>query len=179
MVTGIDIVKLQIRIAMGYKLYEDEIAIPDQSAISVNGFAIQCRITAEDPENDFKPDHGTIVTYRPAEGFGIRLDPGSVYSGVRISPFFDSLLVKVCSHSRTLDGAARKMTRCLQEYRIRGVKTNMRFVENIVNHDVFKKGQATVTFIPDHPELFKFVRGRDRATKLSSLGEISAMEIQM
>lgn len=174
MVTGIDIVKLQIRIAMGFKLFEDEIAIPDQTAISVNGFAIQCRITAEDPENDFKPDHGTIVTYRPAEGFGIRLDPGSVYSGVRISPFFDSLLVKVCSHSRTLDGAARKMTRCLQEYRIRGVKTNMRFVENIVNHDVFKKGEATVNFIPEHPELFKFVRGRDRATKIVKfLGEIS------
>src|SRR5690606_34710108 len=94
MVTGIDIVKLQIRIAMGYKLPEDEIAIPDQSAISVNGFAIQCRITAEDPENDFKPDHGTVIAYRAAEGFGIRLDPGSIYSGVRISPFFDSLLVK-------------------------------------------------------------------------------------
>lgn len=174
MVTGIDIVKLQIRIAMGYKLYEDEIAIPDQTAISVNGYAVQCRITAEDPENDFKPDHGTIVTYRPAEGFGIRLDPGSVYSGVRISPFFDSLLVKVCSHSRTLDGAARKMTRCLQEYRIRGVKTNIRFVENIVNHEVFKKGQATVNFINEHPELFQFVKGRDRATKIVKfLGEIT------
>ena len=174
MVTGIDIVKLQIRIAMGFKLYEDEIAIPDQTAISVNGYAIQCRITAEDPENDFKPDHGTLITYRPAEGFGIRLDPGSVYSGVRISPFFDSLLVKVCSHSRTLDGAARKMTRCLQEYRIRGVKTNIRFVENIVNHEVFKKGEATVNFIKDHPELFKFIKGRDRATKIVKfLGEIT------
>jgi len=174
MVTGIDIVKLQIRIAMGFKLYEDEIAIPDQTAISVNGFAIQCRITAEDPENDFKPDHGTLITYRPAEGFGIRLDPGSVYSGVRISPFFDSLLVKVCSHSRTLDGAARKMTRCLQEYRIRGVKTNIRFVENIVNHEVFKQGKATVNFIKEHPELFKFVKGRDRATKIVKfLGEIT------
>ncbi|MFT4544665.1 MAG: pyruvate carboxylase [Bacteroidia bacterium] len=174
MVTGIDIVKLQIRIAMGFKLYEDEIAIPDQSAISVNGFAIQCRITAEDPENDFKPDHGTLITYRPAEGFGIRLDPGSVYSGVRISPFFDSLLVKVCAHSRTLDGASRKMTRCLQEYRIRGVKTNIRFVENIVNHPVFKKGEATVNFIPEHPELFKFVKGRDSATKIVKfLGEIT------
>ena len=174
MVTGIDIVKLQIRIAMGYKLYEDEIAIPDQSAITVNGFAIQCRITAEDPENDFKPDHGTLYTYRPAEGFGIRLDPGSVYSGVRISPFFDSLLVKICAHSRTLDGAARKMTRCLQEYRIRGVKTNIRFVENIVNHPVFIKGEATVNFIPDHPELFKFVKPRDRATKIVKfLGEIT------
>lgn len=174
MVTGIDIVKLQIRIAMGYKLYEDEIAIPDQSAISVHGYAIQCRITAEDPENDFKPDHGTIVTYRPAEGFGIRLDPGSVYSGVRISPFFDSLLVKICAHSRTLDGASRKMTRCLQEYRIRGVKTNIRFVENIVNHEVFKRGEATVNFIPEHPELFKFIKGRDRATKIVKfLGEIT------
>jgi len=172
MVTGIDIVKLQIRIAMGYKLYEDEIAIPDQTAITVNGFAIQCRILAEDPENDFKPDHGTLITYRPAEGFGIRLDPGSVYSGVRISPFFDSLLVKICAHSRTLDGAARKMTRCLQEYRIRGVKTNILFVENIVNHDVFRRGMATVNFIKDHPELFKFVKARDRATRVVKfLGE--------
>lgn len=174
MVTGIDIVKLQIRIAMGFRLDEDEIAIPDQSAISVNGYAIQCRITAEDPENDFKPDHGTIIAYRAAEGFGIRLDPGSIYSGVRISPFFDSLLVKVCAHSRTLDGAARKMTRCLQEYRIRGVKTNMRFLENIVNHPVFKSGDATVNFIAEHPELFKWVKGRDRATRIAKyLGEVT------
>ena len=174
MVTGIDIVKLQIRIAMGFKLAEDEIAIPDQSAISVNGFAIQCRITAEDPENDFKPDHGTVITYRAAEGFGIRLDPGSVYSGVRISPYFDSLLVKVCAHSRTLDGAARKMTRCLQEYRIRGVKTNIRFLENIVNHKVFIEGNATVNFISEHPELFIWVKGRDRATRIAKyLGEVT------
>lgn len=174
MVTGIDIVKLQIRIAMGFKLAEDEIAIPDQSAIHVNGYAIQCRITAEDPENDFKPDHGTVITYRAAEGFGIRLDPGSVYSGVRISPYFDSLLVKVCAHSRTLDGAARKMTRCLQEYRIRGVKTNIRFLENIVNHKVFIEGNATVNFISEHAELFVWVKGRDRATRIAKyLGEVT------
>lgn len=174
MVTGIDIVKLQIRISMGFKLYEDEIAIPDQTAISVNGYAIQCRIVAEDPENDFKPDHGVMIAYRSAAGFGIRLDPGSVYSGARISPFFDSLLVKVCAHSRTLDGASRKMTRCLQEYRIRGIKTNIRFVENIVNHPVFKSGAATVNFIKETPSLFKFVKGRDRATKIVKfLGDVT------
>ncbi|MFC2175838.1 pyruvate carboxylase [Bacteroidota bacterium] len=174
MVTGIDIVKLQIRIAMGHRLHDDEIGLADQSAVVVNGFAIQCRIVAEDPENDFKPDHGTLIAYRPAEGFGIRLDPGSVYSGVRISPFFDSLLVKVCAHSRTLESASRKMTRCLQEYRIRGVKTNIRFVENIINHPVFKNGEATVSFIKDHPELFNFVKGRDRATRIVNfLGEVT------
>lgn len=174
MVTGIDIVKLQIRIAMGFRLWEEEIAIPDQSTITINGYAIQCRITAEDPENDFKPDHGTLIAYRAAEGFGIRLDPGSVYNGARISPFFDSLLVKVCAHSRTLDGAARKMTRCLQEFRIRGVRTNIRFLENIVNHPEFRQGRATVNFIRDTPELFKFVKGRDRATKIIRyLGEVT------
>ena len=174
MVTGIDIVKLQIRIAMGFKLTDDEIAIPDQDAISVNGYAIQCRITAEDPENDFKPDHGTIIAYRSAAGFGIRLDPGSVYSGVKISPFFDSLLVKVCSHSRTLDGAARKMTRCLQEFRIRGVRTNIRFLENIINHRNFKDGTVNVNFIQEHKELFNFVRGKDRGTKIIKyLGEVT------
>ncbi len=174
MVTGIDIVKLQIRIAMGFRLHDDEIAIPDQRSISVNGFAIQCRITAEDPENDFKPDHGTVIAYRTAAGFGIRLDPGSVYSGVKISPFFDSLLVKVCSHSRTLDGAARKMTRCLQEFRIRGVRTNIRFLENIINHDNFKNGTVNVNFIQEHSELFNFVRGKDRGTKIIKyLGEVT------
>jgi pyruvate carboxylase len=174
MVTGIDIVKLQIRIAMGFLLHDDEIAIPSQDSITVNGFAIQCRVTSEDPENDFKPDHGTIIAYRSAAGFGIRLDPGSVYSGVKISPFFDSLLVKICSHSRTLEGSARKMTRCLQEFRIRGVRTNIQFLENIINHDNFKNGTVNVNFIQEYPELFKFVRGKDRATKIIKyLGEVT------
>jgi len=173
MVTGIDIVKLQVRIAMGFKLWEDEIAIPDQSAVTLNGYAIQCRITAEDPANDFKPDYGTVIAFRTAAGFGIRLDIGSVYPGVHISPYFDSLLAKVCAHSRTLDGAARKMTRCLQEFRIRGVKTNILFLENIINHTLFREGNVTVDFIKDHPELFVFRRGQDRATKLMRyLGEV-------
>ncbi len=173
MVTGIDIVKLQVRIAMGYKLYEDEIAIPDQSAVTLNGYAIQCRITAEDPSNDFKPDYGTVIAFRTASGFGIRLDVGSVYPGVQISPYFDSLLAKVCAHSRTLDGAARKMTRCLQEFRIRGVKTNIRFLENIINHPDFTKGKVNVDFIKNTPELFKFKRGQDRGTKLMRyLGDV-------
>lgn len=165
-VTGIDIVKLQLRIAMGFLLHEDEIAIPDQSSVSVTGHAIQCRLTAEDPENEFKPDYGTVIAFRTATGFGIRLDVGSVYPGVQVSPFFDSLLAKVTAKSRTLDGAARKMTRSLQEFRIRGVKHNIKFLENIINHPVFISGQATVNFIQNHPELFKFRKGRDRGTKI-------------
>jgi len=165
-VTGIDIVKLQLRIAMGFLLHEDEIAIPDQNSVSITGHAIQCRITAEDPENDFKPDYGTVIAFRTATGFGIRLDVGSVYPGVQVSPFFDSLLAKVTAKSRTLEGAARKMTRSLQEFRIRGVKTNIKFLENIISHPVFISGQATVNFIQNHPELFKFKKGMDRGTKI-------------
>ncbi len=173
-VTGIDIVKLQVRIARGFLLHEDEIAIPNQSSVSMTGHAIQCRITAEDPENEFKPDYGTVIAFRTASGFGIRLDVGSVYPGVQVSPFFDSLLAKVTAKSRTLDGAARKMTRSLQEFRIRGVKHNVKFLENIVNHEVFKKGGATVNFLQEHPELFKFRKGRDRGTKIMRyLGEVT------
>lgn len=165
-VTGIDIVKLQLRIAMGFLLHEDEIAIPNQNSISINGHAIQCRLTAEDPENDFKPDYGTVIAFRTATGFGIRLDVGSVYPGVQVSPFFDSLLAKVTAKSRTLDGASRKMTRSLQEFRIRGVKHNIKFLENIINHPIFLEGKTTVNFIQNHPELFKFRKGRDRGTKI-------------
>jgi pyruvate carboxylase len=174
MVTGRDLVKGQIFIAGGYRLGDDQIRIPSQDAIQLNGFAIQCRITTEDPLEDFKPDYGKVTTYRTASGFGIRLDAGSIYTGVRISPFFDSMLVKVTSHSSTLDAAVRKLARALIEFRIRGVKTNIQFLDNIINHETFIEGKATVNFIKEHPQLFEFPVRRDRATKtIRYLGEVT------
>ncbi|MCB0396818.1 MAG: pyruvate carboxylase, partial [Flavobacteriales bacterium] len=164
-VTGIDLIKTQIFVAGGYKLSDTQIKIASQDTIKTSGFAVQCRITTEDPTNDFKPDYGTIVTYRSAAGFGIRLDVGSVYQGAKVSPFFDSMLVKVSAASRTLDGACRKMDRALKEFRIRGVKTNMQFLENILRHPTFRSGNATVNFIADSRELFRFDHRQDRATK--------------
>ncbi|NQY29361.1 MAG: pyruvate carboxylase [Flavobacteriaceae bacterium] len=172
-ITGIDIVKAQLFIAGGYKLTDDQIKIPNQDAIKINGYALQCRITTEDPANDFKPDYGTISTYRSAAGFGIRLDAGSLYQGVTISPFFDSMLVKVTASSRTLDGACRKMRRAVAEFRIRGVKTNMPFLDNILKHQTFRKGKVTVNFIKNEPNLFIFKTPRNRATKLVTyLGDV-------
>ena len=166
MVTGIDLVKTQIFIAGGYRLSDTQIKIPSQESIKTDGYAVQCRVTTEDPEQDFKPDYGTVITYRSPGGFGIRLDAGSIYQGVNISPFFDSMLVKISAHSRTLDGACRKMHRALQEFRIRGVKTNIPFLENIINHQEFRDGNATVSFIEKHRELFIFQKRLDRATKM-------------
>jgi pyruvate carboxylase len=172
MVTGIDLVKTQLFVAGGYKLSSSQIKIFAQSSLSTNGHAIQCRITTEDPENDFKPDYGNITTYRSAAGFGIRLDVGSVYQGAKISPFFDSMLVKISAHSRTLEGATRKMTRSLVEFRIRGVKTNINFLQNVINHKTFIEGKVTVNFIADTPGLFKIKQSLDRASKIVSfLGE--------
>ncbi|RZT00135.1 pyruvate carboxylase [Aquimarina brevivitae] len=172
-VTGIDLIKAQIFIAGGYKLSDKQIKIESQESLKTTGFALQCRITTEDPENDFKPDYGTITTYRSASGFGIRLDAGSVYQGVTISPFFDSMLVKVSASGRTLDGACRKMRRALSEFRIRGVKSNMPFLDNILQHETFRKGAVTVNFIRDTKELFKIKESRNRATKLANfLGDI-------
>jgi len=172
-VTDIDIVKTQLFIAGGYKLSDEQIKIPNQAAIKINGYALQCRITTEDPANDFKPDYGTISTYRSASGFGIRLDAGSLYQGVTISPFFDSMLVKVTASSRTLDGACRKMRRAVAEFRIRGVKTNMPFLDNILKHQTFRKGEVTVNFIKNEPNLFVFTPSRNRATKLVTyLGDV-------
>lgn len=164
-ITGIDIVRSQILIAKGHKLSDRQIFINTQSDVQCNGYAIQCRITTEDPLNGFKPDYGTIIAYRNAGGFGIRLDEGSSYSGVRISPFFDSMLVKVSAWGRTLRGASDRLNRTLREFRIRGVKTNIGFLENVVSHPVFQKGEATVRFIEDHPELFNIPRRLDRGTK--------------
>lgn len=165
MVTGVDLIKAQIFIAGNYKLSDQQIKIPSQDAIQTNGYALQCRITTEDPENDFKPDYGTIITYRSPGGFGIRLDAGSLYQGAKVSPFFDSMLVKISAHGRTLDGACRRMYRALREFRVRGVKTNIPYLENIINHKDFRNGEVTVNFINTHRELFKFDKRLDRATK--------------
>lgn len=173
MVTGIDLIKTQIFVAGGYKLSDPQIKIANQEAVKVNGVAMQCRITTEDPENNFQPDYGTITTYRSAAGFGIRLDVGSLYQGVSVSPFFDSMLVKVSAQSRSLDGACRKMDRALREFRIRGVKTNIPFLLNIIRHDTFRSGNATVSFIQDHPEVFELKKQLDRATKaIKFLGNV-------
>lgn len=172
MITNIDLIKAQIFIAGGYKLSDKQIKIQDQEAIKVTGYALQCRITTEDPANDFKPDYGVVTTYRSASGLGIRLDAGSIYQGVSISPFFDSMLVKVSAISRTLDGSCRKMRRALAEFRIRGVKTNMAFLDNILKHPTFREGKVTVNFIKNEPSLFEFVEPRNRANKLVEfLGE--------
>ncbi|GAB3197143.1 pyruvate carboxylase [Pontibacter aydingkolensis] len=173
MITGIDLIKTQIFIADGYALDHEEVLLGPQHKVRANGVAIQCRITTEDPENDFKPDYGTVIAYRSAGGFGIRLDQGSVYQGAKISPFFDSLLVKVSSHAPTLRHAAMKMSRTLDEFRIRGVKQNIQFLQNIINHPEFISGEYTVDFIKTHPELFVFKQRKDRATKmLTFLGNV-------
>lgn len=165
-VTGVDIVRSQILIANGHQLSDSCIFINGQEDVKCQGYAIQCRVTTEDPENGFKPDFGKIIAYRNAGGFGIRLDEGSSYPGVKISPFFDSMLVKVSAKGRTLWGAADRLYRTLQEFRIRGVKTNIAFLENVISHDDFIKGKCTVNFIQEHDELFDFKKRKDRGTKL-------------
>ncbi|CDF78978.1 pyruvate carboxyl transferase [Formosa agariphila KMM 3901] len=172
-VTNIDLIKAQLFIAGGYKLSDEQIKIPSQDAIKISGYALQCRITTEDPKNDFKPDYGTVSAYRSAAGFGIRLDAGSIYQGAVISPFFDSMLVKVTAHGRTLDGASRKIRRALAEFRIRGVKTNMPFLDNILKHETFRQGKVTVNFIKANSDLFVFKAPKNRATKLITyLGDV-------
>lgn len=165
-ITGIDIVRSQILIAQGCALSDKQIYIHSQDDVQINGFAVQCRITTEDPENGFKPDYGTIIAYRNAGGFGIRIDEGSSYPGVRISPFFDSMLVKVTSKGRTMWGACDRLHRALREFRIRGVKTNIGFLLNVISHPEFIKGKATVQFIEQNPDLFKMPRRLDRGTRL-------------
>ncbi len=164
-ITGIDIVRSQILIAQGRELSDPRIFITKQEDVTYNGYAIQCRVTTEDPQNNFRPDYGTIIAYRNAGGFGIRLDEGSSYPGVTISPFFDSMLVKVSATGRTLKGASQRLQRTLTEFRIRGVKTNIGFLLNVISHPTFYRGEATVNFIQDHPELFDIREGLDRATR--------------
>jgi pyruvate carboxylase len=173
MVTGIDIVKTQIKIAEGYSLHDPEVRIPPQEKVERLGFAIQCRITTEDPSNGFLPDTGRILAYRSSGGFGIRLDGGNCYTGATISPHYDSMLVKVCSWGATFEEAALKMSRTLKEFRIRGVKTNIPFLENVIDHPQFVKGQYTTSFIDLTPELFDFKKIKDRGTKLLNyIGQI-------
>ena len=134
---------------------------------------MQCRITTEDPANNFVPDYGKIHTYRSPAGFGIRLDGGSAYSGAVITPYYDSLLVKVTAWGRDFPEACQRMDRALREFRIRGVKTNIPFLENVVNHPDFQAGEATTRFLDETPELFHFAPRRDRATRLLSyLGDV-------
>ena len=172
-ITGIDIVRSQIQIARGHALSDPQIHLTSQEDIKCSGFAIQCRITTEDPKNNFTPDYGTIIARRMANGYGIRIDAGSIYTGYKVSPFFDSMLIKVSSHGRTLKGTCRRMIRALKEFRVRGVKTNIKFLENVINHPQFQDGDVTVNFIDQNPKLFEFKKGRDRGTKsIRFLGEI-------
>ncbi|MAJ38410.1 MAG: pyruvate carboxylase [Flavobacteriaceae bacterium] len=166
MITHIDLVKTQLFIASGYKLSDPQINIGSQEEIGCYGYALQCRITSEDPANNFKPDYGVVTTYRSASGFGIRLDAGSIYQGVRISPFFDSMLVKVSAQARTLEDASKRMLRALQEFRIRGIKTNIPFLQNLLKHDTFREGSITVNFIEQNPSLFDLEESADRGNKL-------------
>ncbi|MDQ8194025.1 pyruvate carboxylase [Coraliomargarita sp. SDUM461004] len=168
-ITGIDIVRTQCLIAQGYSLFSDEIGIPAQEDVPRNGYAIQARITTEDPEKNFAPDYGKIVNYRSAAGLGIRLDGAMGDTGAVITPFYDSLLVKLTASARTFELAIQRMDRALREFRIRGVKTNIPFIENVIHHDTFLTGEAITTLIDTTPALFNFSRRRDRATKLLKL----------
>ena len=173
MVTGVDLVRAQILIAQGRKLHEKPIDFPAQDEIAARGFAIQCRITTEDPEDNFSPDYGRIQTYRSPAGLGIRLDGASAYAGAVLSPSYDSLLVKLTAWNTTLGGACRRADRALREFRIRGVKTNIQFLENVVNHNDFQAGKTTTRFLDNTPDLFRYTRRRDRANRLLSyIGDI-------
>ncbi|WP_054949429.1 pyruvate carboxylase [Numidum massiliense] len=166
LITGIDIVQAQIGIAQGYALSDLEVGIPAQEEIERRGYAIQCRITTEDPLNGFMPDTGRILAYRTGGGFGIRLDAGNGFAGATITPHYDSMLVKVSSWAMTFEKAATKMIRTLKEFRIRGVKTNIPFLEKVVDHPRFLSGDYDTSFIDTTPELFKFPKKHDRGTKL-------------
>ncbi|CAI3501613.1 pyruvate carboxylase [Enterococcus cecorum] len=173
LITDIDIVTSQLLIAQGKDLHKD-IHIPHQENIYLKGAAIQCRITTEDPLNNFMPDTGKIDTYRSPGGFGVRLDVGNAYAGAIVTPYFDSLLVKVCTHGATFQAAIQKMQRCLKEFRIRGVKTNIPFMQNVIHNKVFQSGNAKTTFIDNTPSLFEFSSTRDRGNKtMKYIGEIT------
>jgi pyruvate carboxylase len=167
-VTGIDIVRSQILIAQGYQLHEEPLGLPAQDKIEKSGFAIQCRITTEDPANNFTPDFGKILTYRSAGGFGVRLDGALGTNNAVITPYYDSMLVKVTCYGRTYEQSLNRMDRALREFRIRGVKTNIPFLENVISNPIFRAGEATTRFIDTNPQLFTFENRKDRATKLLS-----------
>lgn len=167
-ITSIDLVRSQILVAQGYKLHEEPLGLPAQDKIEKTGFAIQCRITTEDPENGFTPDFGKILNYRSPGGFGVRLDGAMGATNSVITPYYDSMLVKMTVYGRTYQQALDRMDRGLREFRIRGVKTNIPFLMNVVHHTDFKSGQATTRFIDNNPDLLKFVARKDRASKLLS-----------
>src|SRR5882762_3088933 len=173
MVTGIDLVQAQIRVAQGHHLHDAPLSLPKQENLPLYGSALQCRVTTEDPEKNFAPDYGKISTYRSPAGFGIRLDGGTAYAGALLAAYYDSLLVKVTAWGLNLPEACQRMDRALREFRIRGVKTNIPFLENVVNHSRFRSGEVTTAFLDESPELFRIASRGDRATKLLSyLGDV-------
>jgi pyruvate carboxylase len=173
MVTGIDLVRSQILIAQGHHLHDAPLALPEQKQVPLHGAALQCRVTTEDPAKNFAPDYGKISTYRSPAGFGIRLDGGTAYAGALLAAYYDSLLVKVTAWGANLPEACQRMDRALREFRIRGVKTNIPFLENVVNHPRFRAGEVTTAFLDDTPDLFRLPSRADRATKLLSyLGDV-------
>ncbi len=172
-VTGIDLVKAQIRIAAGARIGTVESGVPRQEDIRINSHALQCRVTTEDPENNFIPDYGRVTAYRSPAGFGIRLDAGTAYAGAIITRFYDSLLVKVTAWSPTPEETIARMHRALWEFRIRGVVTNLRFLDQLIMHPRFASADYTTKFIDQTPELFRSPRKRDRATRLLSfIGDV-------
>ena len=176
MVTGIDLVRAQILIAEGLPMSDPRIGMTCQEDLHINGYAIQCRVTTEDPRNNFAPDTGKITAYRSGGGFGVRLDGGNAYAGAVVSPYYDSLLVKVTAWDNTFQGACRRATRAISEEHVRGVKTNIPFVTNILTHPTFHAGKCHTKFIDDTPELFDIDTGRDRATKV--LKYIAEIQVQ-
>ena len=177
MITGIDLVRSQILIAEGRPLNDPLIGITSQDTIRHDGYAIQCRVTTEDPANNFAPDTGKITAYRSAGGFGVRLDGGNAYTGAVISPYYDSLLVKITTWDNTFEGVCRKAARAINEIHVRGVKTNIAFVTNILKNPVFIAGGCHTKFIDETPELFELDEGQDRATKmLKYIGNIVVKE---
>ncbi|PWD86112.1 pyruvate carboxylase [Ignatzschineria cameli] len=173
-VTGVDLVKAQIQVAEGAKIGSSEMVVPPQAEIKLKGSALQCRVTTEDPANNFLPGTGTIIAYRSPAGFGIRLDGGTAYSGAVISPYYDSLLVKVTTWGNNDLEAIERMDRALREFRIRGVSTNLSFVENVINHPKFIAGDYTTKFIDQNPELFDLKERQDRSNSiLKFLGDVA------
>ena len=173
-ITNLDLVRAQILIAQGHALHSPEVGMPAQADVPRSGFAIQCRITTEDPENKFTPDYGKILAYRSPGGFGLRLDGAMGYAGAVITPFYDSMLVKSITSGPSYEIAIKRALRVLSEFRIRGVKTNIPFLENVLQHEQFRSGQATTTLIDTTPELFTFKARRDRASKLLNfIGQVT------
>ena len=172
-VTGIDLVRAQIQVAQGGKLHGDVMQLPKQKNVPCVGHAVQARVTTEDPANNFTPDYGRIIAYRSAAGFGVRLDGGQGDAGSVITPFYDSLLVKITASGMSFPIALDRMDRALKEFRIRGVQTNIPFIENVIKDETFRTGQASTTLIDTTPELFTFRPRRDRANRLLSyIGDV-------